>query len=233
MASELGLEFGQRDANGLPVFEGIGKLVLDDAVLSAALTTDYRAVLNLVGGSGTGASDISDVQFTSSHESTEGGNYSVRVDFDAAGEITLAKIKMDGESVWRDLTVAGNVLTGAGGNPEQYLNLTAVWDGSGAYTANADVRVRQGFGNVLYDRVSGLLDTVTGTLAVKRKQYDIAIDSVELNIERQERLLEMKRTYLEDKYARLEAALARLDSQRAMFDAVFASVRPIGTSSED
>ena len=233
MASELGLEFGTRDANGYPEFETIGKMALDSTVLTSALTTDYRAVLDLIGGSGTGVSDVSDVQFTSSHESTEGGTYNIQVEFDASGTVTAARIKEDGGTGFRNMTIDGDVLSGVAGNAEQFLNLTAVWDGSGAYTANADVRVRQGFGNVLYERVSDLLDNVTGALGVKREQYSAAIDTVDTNIERQERLLDMKQKYLEDKYARMEAALARLDSQRAMFDAVFASVRPIGTTSEE
>ncbi|MBT3198295.1 MAG: flagellar filament capping protein FliD [Phycisphaerales bacterium] len=233
MASEIGLEFGKRDANGLPMFDEIGKLALDKDALASALTNDYQGVLNLIGGAGTGASDIDDVQFSSSHDSTEGGNYNVRIDFDASGEVTAARIKKDSESEWRDMTIDGDTLSGLADNPEQFLNLTAVWDGSGAYTANADVRVRQGFGNVLYDRVSAITDTATGVLGVKREQYSDAMDAAEKNIERQERLLETKQIYLEEKYARLEAALARLDSQRAVFDAVFASVRPIGTSSEE
>ncbi|MCP4375930.1 MAG: flagellar filament capping protein FliD [bacterium] len=233
MAAEIGLEFGKRDSNGLPVFEDIGKMALDTSVLTEALTTDYQAVLDLIGGSGTGTSDASDVQFTSSHETTVGGDYNVRVEFDATGTVTSATIKKESETEWRSMTVNGNTLSGVGGNAEQYLNLTAVWDGSGAYTSNADIRVRQGFGNVLYDRVSELLDDATGVIRVKRNQYDSAMDNVDRNIENQQRLLETKQKNLEAKYARLEATLARLDSQRAAFDAVFASIKPIGTSSDE
>ncbi|MDP6633498.1 MAG: flagellar filament capping protein FliD [Phycisphaerae bacterium] len=224
MASEIGLEFGATDSAGLPVFEDIGKMFLNESALSSALSTDYRGVLDLIGGSGTGVSDIDDVQFTSSSDSTDGGVYNVRVDFNAAGAVTMAMIKTEGESVWRNLTISGDKLSGAVGGPEEDLNLTAVWDGSGAYTANADVRVRQGFGNVLYDRVASLLDNVTGVLTTKRQQYSSAIESVERNIEFQERLLERKETYLREKYARMETAMAKLDSQRAAFDAMFAAL---------
>jgi flagellar hook-associated protein 2 len=233
MASEIGLEFGKRDDNGLPVFDDIGKMFLDTSVLGEAMTTDYQAVVDLIGGSGTGTSDASDVQFTGSHETTAGGNYNVRVVFDAVGTVTSATIKKAGETEWRAMTVDGNTLSGVGGNSEQYLNLTAVWDGSGAYTSNADVRVRQGFGNVLYDRVSELLNEATGVISVKRDHYDSAIENIDKNIENQQRLLATKQKNLEAKYARLEAALARLDSQRAAFDAVFASLKPIGTTSDE
>jgi len=226
LAAEIGLEFGQSDENGLPVFADIGKMFLSETVLSSALTSDYRAVVDLIGGFGTGSSDNSDIQFTSSDDSTEGGTYNVRVDFNASGAITLAMIKKDGESTWRNLTIdaSDNTLTGEVGNDEQYLELTAVWDTTGAYTATADVRVRQGFGNVLYDSVSDLLDSVTGIIATKRDHYDSAIDTVDKNIEFQERLLEMKETYLLEKYARMETALAKLDAQRAAFDALFTSL---------
>jgi len=233
LASEIGLEFGSTDLAGLPVFEDIGKMFLDEAVLSSAIASDYRAVVDLIGGSGTGSSDNNDIQFTSSHDSTEGGTYNVRVDFDASGTVTLAMIKKDGESVWRNMDIANDKLSGAEGNAEQYLSLTAVWDTTGAYTATGDVRVRQGFGNVLYDRVSDLLDNVTGIIAAKREHYNSAIDTVDKNIEFQERLLETKQTNLEKKYARLETALAKLDAQRAAFDAVFASLESNRNSNDD
>jgi flagellar hook-associated protein 2 len=224
MASEIGLAFGSTDSDGLSVFADIGKMFFDSSTFSSALSSDYRGVLNLVGGSGTGASDIDDIQFKSSDNSTEGGTYDVRVDFSATGSVSLAMIKLEGESVWRNMTISGDTLIGVDGNGEEALNLTVVWDGSGAYTANAEVRVRQGFGNVLYDSVSTLLEDVTGVLSIKRDQIDSAIDGVDKNIEFQERLLESKEMYLREKYARMEASLARLDSQRAMFDAVFASL---------
>ena len=235
LASEIGLEFGKTDENGLPVFAEMGKMFLNETVLSSAMASDYRAVANLIGGSGTGSSDNSDIQFTSSHDTTEGGTYNVRVDFDTNGAVTLAMIRKDGETPWRNLTIdaSDNTLTGEVGNDEQYLELAAVWDGSGAYTATGDVRVCQGFGNVLYERVSDLLDNVTGIIAAKRNHYSSAIETVERNIESQERLLATKEMYLIEKYSRMETALARLDSQRAMFDALFASVRPIGTSEDN
>jgi flagellar capping protein FliD len=210
-------------------------MFLNDTVLSSALTSDYRGVLDLIGGSGTGTSDNNDIQFTSSHDSTEGGTYNVRVDFDAGGTVTLAMIKKDGESVWRNMTISASdgKLTGQVGNAEQYLNLTAVWDTTGAYTATGDVRVRQGFGNVLYDRVSDLLDNVTGVIAAKREHYDSAIETVDKNIEFQERLLASKEMYLTEKYARMETALAKLDAQRAAFDALFSSLDSNSNSNSD
>jgi len=233
LASEIGLEFGTSDSSGLPVFEDIGKMFLDDSVLSEALSSDYRGVLDLIGGSGTGVSNIDDVQFTSSSDTTEGGVYNVRVDFNETGVVTLAMIKKEGESVWRNLTVSGDSLTGAEGGLEEDLNLTAVWDGTGSYTANAEVRVRQGFGNVLYDRVSELLDNVTGVLTTKRQQYSSAIEGIEKNVEFQERLLERKETHLREKYARMETAMAKLDSQRAAFDALFASLDSMSNSKDE
>ncbi|MDP6546656.1 MAG: flagellar filament capping protein FliD [Phycisphaerae bacterium] len=235
LASEIGLAFGSTDLAGLPVFEDIGKMFLDEAVLSSAISSDYRAVVDLIGGSGTGTSDNSDIQFTSSHDSTEGGTYNVRVDFNASGTVTLAMIRKDGETAWRNLTIdaSDNTLTGQLDNAEQYLKLAAVWDTTGAYTASGDVRVRQGFGNVLYDRVSDLLDNVTGIIASKREHYNSAIDTVDKNIEFQQRLLETKQTNLEKKYARMETALAKLDAQRAAFDAVFASLDSMRNSDDN
>lgn len=224
LTSEIGLEFGQSDEDDLPVFEDIGKLFFDDTILDTALTSDYRGVLGLIGGWGTGVSDSSDIQFTSAHKTTEGGAYNVRVDFDAGGAIALAMIKKEGESVWRNLDISDNELTGKEGNAEQYLKLAAVWDGAGAYTEYADVRVRQGFAHVLHNRVSDLLDDVTGVIAAKRDRSESAIETINRNIEVQERLLASKQKYLERKYVRMETALARLDYQRGAFEALFAAL---------
>jgi len=233
LASEVGLEFGSTDSAGLPVLDDIGRMFLDTSTLNEALSSDYRGVLGLIGGSGTGVSDIDDVQFTNSGDLTEGGTYEVRIDFSETGTVSLAMIRRQGETIWRNLEVSGDKLTGAEGAAEEDLELTAFWDGSGAYTANAEVRVRQGFANVLYDRVSSMLDSATGVLTTKRRQYDSAIEGVEKNIEFQERLLERKETYLREKYARMETAMAKLDSQRAAFEAMFASLDNMSAKNDE
>ena len=232
ISSEIGLEFGSTDSAGLSIIDDIGKLSFDTSTFDSAISSNYRGVLDLIGGSGKGVSNIDDIQFSSSSDSTEGGIYNVRVDFSASGSVSLAMIKKEGESIWRNLNVSGDKLGGEVGSPEEDLNLTVAWDGSGAYTANAEVRVRQGFGNVLYDNVSALLDSVTGVITNKREQYESAIAGVDKNIEFQQRLLDSKEMYLREKYARMEASLAKLDSQRAMFDAVFASLETIKKSDE-
>ena len=231
LAAEIGLEFGKRDSDGLPVFDEIGRLYLDESTLDEALTSDYRAVLDLIGTVGTGASDSDDVQFTSADESTEGGTYNVRVDFNESGVVVMAMIKKTGQSTWRNLTISDNKLMGEEGNPEQYLKLTAVWDsGQGAYTEYADVRVRQGFAQLLYNRVDDLLDDVSGVIAGKRDHYDSAVETIDKNIEFQERLLESKLEHLQEKYARMETMLARLDAQRGAFDAMLAALDAMNNS---
>jgi flagellar hook-associated protein 2 len=225
LAAEIGLEFGQTGDDGLPAFDEIGKLHLDESTLSDALASNYRAVLDLVGAVGTGSSDSNDIQFTSADESTEGGTYEVRVDFNASGAVMMAMVRREGQTAWRNLAIDGSELTGEDDTPEEGLKLTAVWDsGQGAYTEYADVRVRQGFAQLLYNRVDGLLDEVTGVIVGRRDHYDSAIATIDKNIEFQERLLVTKQKNLERKYARLELTLAKLDAQRGAFDSLFAAL---------
>jgi flagellar hook-associated protein 2 len=233
LASQIGLHFGQADDSGMPVMEDVGKLFYDADTLEEALASDYRGVLELIGGWGKGSSDSEDILFDGAHESTAGGTYEVRVDFNASGAVTLAMIRNEGETSWRNLDISGTELSGQEGNPEQYLQLNTVWDGSGAYTATATVRVQRGFAHLLYDRAAAILDEATGALAAKRDHYDSAIESLDRNIQTQERLLETRRQHLEDKYARLEATLARLDAQRGAFEAMMTALDSFNGRSEN
>ncbi len=200
-----------------------GQMSIDYTVLDEALSDDYAAVLAAIGAVGTGGSDTSYIQFNSAESGTTAGTYDVEVDFDAAGTVIAARIRSEGESTWRDATVDGNVITGGSGNPEQYLEMTAIWDNSQSgtpYTQSGQVRVRQGFAGKLYDKLDAMLDVTDGTMTIKKDRYNDAIDQLDKRIEAQQSRLEAKEKRLRAKYARLEAALARLDSLRGSFDAL-------------
>ena len=151
--------------------------------------------------------------------------------------MTSAQIRNEGEATWRDLDRSDNTLTGQAGNPEQYLSLTAIWDTSGAYTRITDVRVREGFAQVL-DRLTGDLLATTGVIAVKRDGYSSdnqtgAIDLIDDKIEAMEARLVVKEKRLAAKYARLEATLAQLDAQRGAFEALFTALEANNNSNSD
>jgi len=217
LANQIGLEADR-----------YGEFSFDEAAFDEAVAEDYQAVLNLIGAVATGAVDSSDIQFTSAGESTQGGTYDLKVEYDAVGDIASAQIKLEDEDTYRDLDVAGATLTGVYGNPEQYLMLTVVSGGT-SETRNYTVRVRQGIAGQIYDRLQDILDEVDGTLATKLNGYSNATDSgsidiIDQNIEREEIRLEEMEERLVAQYARLEATLARLDAQRGAFDSLFAAL---------
>jgi len=177
---------------------------------------------------GTGIVDSSDIQFTSAGESTQGGTYDLKVEYDGAGDVVSAQIKLEDEDTYRDLDVSGTTLTGVYGNPEQYLMLTIVSGGT-SETRNYTVRVKRGFAGEVYEHLQDILDEVSGTLATKHDSYNNATDSgtidiVDQRIEYEQERLEQMEERLVAKYARLEATLALLDAQRGAFTALFASL---------
>jgi len=201
-----------------------GVLSLDADVLNEALADDYYGVLAAIGAVGTGASDSAFVQFNSAESSTEGGTYEVRVEFDAVGTVTAASIRKAGETEWRAATWDGNVITGAAGEAEQGLSVTFVWNASLTSPQTAEVRVQQGFGGALYDRLTDMLQPSSGQFAIKLARYSEAISDLDTRISAQEKRLEVKEELLRSKYARMEATLAQLDSFRAAYESLFSAL---------
>ena len=219
LAAHLGIEI---DSYGMLSLDKPTPLMTDEPTLADALAEDYQAVLDLIGTSGY-------IQFSSAVKSTTPGVYEVEVDFDGGGTITAARIRAEGETEWNTATVNGNTVTGASGKPEQYLTLTVTWDGSSS-TQSADVRVRQGFAGALYDRCEDILDTVDGSMTVKKKANQKAIDELTIRILRQEERLAEKEVRLLAKYARLEATLVRIQSYTAAFDALFTQLAAMNSA---
>ncbi len=223
MAAEIGIEI-DRD----------GYLTLDETVLDEALSEDYFGVLELIGAAGVGGSDSQYVQFNSAASETTPGVYEVKANVDADGNVIEGeawfRTQGEGEDDWRMASIDGNVLTGASGYPEQWLQVTIIADPGEAgspYTQTAEVRLQQGLGGGLYDELEDMLDTTDGPLAIKKERYEDAIDGLDDRIAAEEDRLADREERLRAKYARLEATLAQLDSFRAAFDAMFTALNAI------
>lgn len=209
LASQLGFEFDKE-----------GKLSLDKSKLDEAMAQDYDAMLNLIGAQNRGASTSEFIQFDSAMDQTDPGRYELEVDWTAEGNISEARIRTEGETEWRELSVSGNTLTGKTGNPEQGMLLTAVFPGS-AGTHEAGVRVQQGFGTILADRLDEMLDARDGSIALQKQHIQNNIKRITNRIDFQEKRLETREKHLQQKYARLEATLSEIDSMQAAFKSLF------------
>ncbi|MFP4355091.1 MAG: flagellar filament capping protein FliD [Phycisphaerae bacterium] len=203
-----------------------GEMSLDKGELNEALNADYSGVLNLIGAVNSGATwNSTGIQFTSATDDTQAGKYDVKVNFDGAGNITDAWIKLQSEAdtEWRAARVNGTVVTGANGNPEEDMKLNIAWDGASAQQT-AEVRVQGGFAGNLEKLLDQMLDAESGALGLKRTQFSDAIDAIEGDIENKTERLKKKEEMLREKYARLEATLAEMDAQRAQYTSMFSSL---------
>ncbi len=193
--------------------DGEGHLELDEETLDEALADDYLGVLGLVGADRTGTSSVEELSFYDASSLTSPGAYDVRAVFDG-GTLVSAQIKRttEGEGDWRDATVQGNLITGAEGQDEQFLQITASYAGTG--TIEGVVRVRQGIGGRLWDTLEELLDPTSGTIAVTEKHYQGRIDALQNTLDLQQTRLDRMEERLRLKFARLEQALTQLEAQR-------------------
>jgi flagellar hook-associated protein 2 len=220
------------------VLDKEGHLSLDETIFNDAVTKNYESVLKLLGDEGVGATDTSFVQFDTSDTTTAAGAYEVQVDFDAAGAITGARIRKQGEGddAWRAATVDGSKIIGSKGQPEQWLELTATADPSKAgtaYTQNAVVEVKRGFAGAMYQQFQSLLDPTTGPLAIKKTRYQAAVTDVTGQITREQARLDKMEKDLKAKYARMEAALAQLDNMRGAVSAMTQSLNNSSSNSSN
>lgn len=209
MAAQLGIEIDKD-----------GHLSLDESTLDEALAEDYLGVLRLIGASGTGGTDNTGLQFDSALTSTEAGTYEVEVDYDAAGGVTAARVRLAGESSWRSMVVDGTSLTGDVGNPEQGMALTVITPGV-SETIPYEVRVQQGFAGSAYDRLEEIMNPVDGAFLTKKNQIDLTLTAIGKQIDRQEERLLAMEERLSEKYARLETTLVQLEGLNAAFASLF------------
>jgi flagellar hook-associated protein 2 len=187
-----------------------GKLQLDEETLDEAIAEDYLGVLSLLGARNTGGSDSENLRFYGSRDATTPGTYDVKATF-TDGTLTAAWIKAAGqpESAWRAATVNGNLILGADDQPEQGLQVTGSYAGSG--TVQAHVRVRQGIGGRLYDTIDEALEDAVD---LTQTRYEDEAKLLQDAIEREQERLDKLQQQLTAQFARLEQTLTLLQAQR-------------------
>lgn len=187
-----------------------GKLTLDDETLDEALADNYLAVLDVLGTTGTGASDSVSLKFYGAREGTDAGTYSVKAQY-ADSVLVGAWIKKsdEPESAWRAATVEGNLILGADGQPEQGLQVVGVPIGAG--TVQAEVRVRQGVAGRMFDTIE---DSLEDAVDLTQARFQTEVDMYQKSIDREQLRLERMQTQLTAQYARLEQTLTLLKAQQ-------------------
>jgi len=198
-----------------------GVLSLDTNVFDEAIAEDYMGVLAIIGADKTGSSNSNTIEFyDASSNYTTAGNYDVEVVV-SGGAITSAKIKLSTESIWRDATYSGNIVTGDStfddnGDPmypENGLQLSI--DLSQDSTFTATVRVKQGFTGAIEDALDNMLKATTGSIQIDQEHVDDQIEGFKDKIEFEEYRLTVKEKRLVMRFANLERTLALLQNQMA------------------
>ncbi len=205
-----------------------GQLSFDTTTFDEAVAKDYMGTLAVIGADKTGSSDSNTIKFyNASSNYTTAGSYDVQVvvsdPLTPGGSrfISSAKIRMSGESTYRDMTVNGNIITGNNafddnGNPiysENGLQLSVDLSQSG--TSNATVRVKQGFAGALEDSLNNMLATTTGSIKLDEQETTDMIQQLQDKIDQEQTRLDQKQAALVAQYARLEVTLTLLQQQQS------------------
>mgnify|MGYP006281089195 CR=1 FL=1 len=193
----------------------LGTLSVDEDRLEEALGDDFDGVVDLFAADFAGESNSDYLSFTDcSEELTTPGTYDVEVDFDAAGNITGARMKLSSEDTYREASINGDHVVGKSGHPEEALWVHAEWDGSSA-TQSALVRVKQGLAGEVNTLVEEMQNSSEGLLTNIQGNYTDIVSHIETKIADQEARLDRMEARLSQKYARLERTLAQLQSTQS------------------
>lgn len=211
--------------------DGAGMLALDSTKFDTAIRENYRGVTELLGATKTGNTSNSNIGlYSSSDKNTTAGNYDVKVEVDGNNKIISAKIKLEGESAYRDATswkdniiyfdstfdVNGNPV-----HPENGLQLTVNLT-QGVYGTDENpviVRVKQGMAGSLEDLLSKVLET-DGQIDKSKEIIDERTTQIKAKIDKEQTRLNLYEERLNQKYARLEKIIATLQQQMSSVTAM-------------
>ncbi len=183
-----------------------GQLLIDEAILSEALSSHPQEVAYLMAASFRGVSDdaTGNITYYSSIPSiTLPGIYAVEATV-SGGVITSGTI--NGHAA----TISGDTLTGQSGYPEYGLavrvNLV-----DGTYTGT--VRLQLGINGRFTAKLDDLLSASSGPVNILIDNYNDIVDSIDSKIEFERRRVDGVRKRLIEQFTRLEAVLAQLNEQ--------------------
>ncbi len=197
---------------GITTGEG-GLLEVDSTTLDEALEDHFDAVKDLFTFSS--RSDSSNLSYFTRTSATEGGDYSVQVQYDASGSILSATI--DGEAA----TVDGGFIVGAEGGGAEGLRLRFTDPGDGPGTLSATVSLGMGVAASYYQVLDTLMDPDEGHVQYQTDRIEDSIESLTEQISDLESRLELVRQQYEREFTTLESMLAQLQSQSNFLTAQF------------
>jgi flagellar capping protein FliD len=211
-------------------FDGSGNLQLDATTFNNAIKDNYLDVINLLGAAGTGNTDSTAIEFyNASSKFTTPGEYDVQVtvgEQDGAKVISSAQIRSSGDSIWRNMAVQDNFISGNSDfdssglkplYPENGLYLKVDLSNTGTFTAK--VRVKKGMAGTLDTTLTDVAKS-SGRLDVSKNNLQLQITDLTRKITDEKTRLAKVQTALEQKFARLEKTLTQYQQQMNAVSAV-------------
>jgi flagellar hook-associated protein 2 len=195
-----------------------GQLIIDEAVLSKALTENPQAVANLFADYYSGRSAHDGIVYDSHITGiTEAGTYEISFNPGNPPDVQM-RIK-GGEWHPADWNADTNIITGEEGYPESGLAVKITDPGTTISKSNpAEVDLKLGIMGTLKEELDFLTNPYSGTMSVLEENYQDIIASIDDKIEREENRIALYQKRLEIRYARLEALLTSLNGQSSMLD---------------
>ncbi len=199
-----------------------GLLNLDSNAFDEAIAEDYLGVLALIGANKTGTSSSNTLEFYgASSDFTTAGTYDVQVQI-TGGVITSAQIKLESESVYRNATYSGNIVTGDStfddnGDPvypENAMQLSVDLTQEGTF--NATVRIKQGFASEIEDELDKMLRVTIGSIPINQDHVDDQLELLKEKIENEQYRLDKREARLVGQFARLEKTLTLIQHQMSV-----------------
>ena len=195
-----------------------GLLELDEDALDEALATDPDAVALLFAADYAGASDSSNMMYTSHIEGiTKAGEYEIEY---TALPFGVVSATINGEPATLD--TINWTITGKPGTDAAGLVVTITNRESGSHSGN--IYLREGKVNELIDNLTEITDSVDGPITILTDNYNDIINNIDDKIDREEDRLELKEKRLKERYSRLDTLLAEYSSLQSELESGIAQL---------
>jgi flagellar hook-associated protein 2 len=188
-----------------------GVLSIDSAKLSDALENHFDDVVGLFTQSF--LTQDSKIGFVTANEKTTSGDYTLQVNYDAAGNVTGATI--NGKAA----TIDGGLIHGAKGTSAEGLVMSFTSPGSGAGTVNTTIRFGKGLAGTLSSEAIKINDTETGPIHYATQALNDSNDMLNKQIAAWDERLKATETDLRRQYARLESLISQMKNQSSSISA--------------
>ncbi|MBU1636457.1 flagellar filament capping protein FliD [bacterium] len=182
-----------------------GLLTIDDDALDEALENNFDDIVDLFTESF--SSEDGKIFLAGTNNSTQGGEYSLVVNYDGSGQMTSATI--NGVAA----VIDGDLIHGGEGTAVEGLVLGFTSPGTGPGSVNTTIRIGKGASQMIASEASRISDPDEGTIQAAKENLQTQNENLDRQIESWERRLTEIESQYKRQFAALETTLSRLSNQ--------------------